>query len=162
VSQKAAEELLQSLLAEMAQTEESARDHPRKEAERFAAGEPPALALLAVSSHAERALGGLERLSGPRSRGLGRAIGSTFSAVRETLGDRFVSREKSYRGTLLGLHHGIDCAVLTLAVAWACGRTDVVAFYTDWLDQRRPLVARCQREMTWFAAHPELATERAG
>jgi hypothetical protein len=162
MSQKAETELLQHLLTEMVQTEESAREHPRKEAARFVAGDPPAVAMLAVAEHAERALPALERLTGPPSRGLGKAIGSTFSAVRDLLGDRLISREKSYRGTLLGLHHGIDCALLTQAVAWACGRTDVVAFCTDWVDQRRPLVARCQREMTWFAAHPDLAAQKAG
>jgi hypothetical protein len=156
------EALLHSLLTEMVQTEESAERHPRREASRFAADDPPAAALLAVAEHAERALAELESLDGPSSRGLGKAIGKTFSAVREIVGDRLISKEKSYRGTLVGLHHGIDCALLTRAVASRCGRSDVVSFCNGWLEERRPLVARCQREVAWFAAHPERARQRAG
>jgi hypothetical protein len=53
-------------------------------------------------------------------------------------------------------------AVLTQAVAARCGRSDVAEFLADWLDERQPLVADCQRAVTWFAAHTDTASERAG
>lgn len=156
-----AEGLLKSLLLEMAQTERSAKEHPRKEADRLGLDEPPARALFAVADHAERVLPDLARLVGSRRARIGEAIGKVFSILRQTLGDKLVSKEKSYRGTLLGLHHGIDCALLTRAVASACQRTDLVEFLTTWLEEREPLVAECQREVRWFASHADLACERA-
>jgi hypothetical protein len=154
-------ELLEALLTEMLQTEQSALEHARKEASRLQPDAGPAQALRAVSDHAAHALRELERLADRRERGVGRTIGSSFSAIRDRVLDRLVSREKSYRGTLLGLHHGIDCAVLTQAVAQACGRSDVAAFLTGWLEERRDLVHACQRQLAWFASHPTLAMDRA-
>jgi hypothetical protein len=160
MKRKAEDELLDTLLTEMAQTERSAVEHPRKEAARFAGGAPPVLALLAVADHAERALVEIERFPDGSS-GLGEAIGRTFSAVRDAVADRLVSREKSYRGTLLGLQHGVDCALLVRAVADAGGRADVVAFLDRWLAERQPLVAACRGALEWFAHNPDLALERA-
>lgn len=155
------ESLLAALLTEMAQTEKSAVEHPRKEAARIGAGEPPARALLAVAEHAQKRLAELERFAGPRRSRIGEAIGTTFSALRRAIADRLLSKEKSYRGTLIGLQHGVDCALLTRAVASACRQRELVDFLGDWLEERQPLVARCRRQVTWFASHPELARERA-
>jgi hypothetical protein len=156
------EELLENLLIEMAQTERSSTLQPRREAERLGAGATPAIAFLAVADHADRVLPEIERLAGPKNGALGKAIGRTFSVVRDKCGDKLVRKEKSYRGTLAGLYHGIDCAVLTHAVAARCGRSDVAEFLARWLDERQPLVADCQRAVTWFAAHTDTASERAG
>jgi hypothetical protein len=78
--------LLESLLTEMVQTEESAKQHPRKEAARLPAKRPPAVALVAVSEHAERALAPLvapqpHRLGG----GLGKALRHGHGALRLTV-----------------------------------------------------------------------------
>jgi hypothetical protein len=156
------EDLLDNLLIEMAQTERSSTLHPRREAERLGTGATPAIAFLAGADHADRVLPEIERLAGPKDGALGKAIGRTFSMVRDKFGDKLISKEKSYRGTLAGLHHGIDCALLTHAVATRCGRSDVAEFLARWLDERQPLVASCQRAVTWFAAHPDTAIERAG
>jgi hypothetical protein len=151
--------LLHGLLTEMAQTEQSAVAHPRKEAARLDRGATPALAMLAVAGHAERVLVEVERLGGrPR---LGKLLGTMLSTVRDAISDRMISRELSYRGTLIGLQHGLDCAVLTKAAAGACGRTDVVDFCERWLEERRPLVSECREAVTWFADHPALALQRA-
>jgi hypothetical protein len=161
MQQRAEADLLDALLIEMAQTERSAKEHPRKEANRLGVDEPPARALLAVADHAERRLPELERLVGSTRSSIGEAIGNTFSVLREALADRLVSKEKSYRGTLIGLHHGVDCALLTRAVASVCERPELVRLLTVWLEEREPLVARCQREVEWFAAHADVARERA-
>jgi hypothetical protein len=155
------ESLLEALLVELAQTEKSATEHPRKEAARLGPGEPPARALLAVAEHAEKRLAELERFAGPRRGRIGEAIGKTFSALRRAMADRLLSKEKSYRGTLIGLQHGVDCALLTRSVASVCQRRDLVDFLADWLEERQPLVARCRRQVTWFASRAEVATERA-
>lgn len=157
----AEQDLLENLLIEMTQTERSAKEHPRKEAERLETGAPPARALLSVSSHAGRILPELERLAGPQRANIGETIGSLFSVVRDALLDKLISREKSYRGTLIGLHHGIDCAMLTRAVATTCARPEIVTFLDAWLAEREPLVVDCQRELGWFASRAELASERA-
>jgi hypothetical protein len=152
--------LLTTLLTEMFQTEKSAMEHPRKEAERLGS-EPPGIAMLAVSEHAEQAIRDLERLSCDGARNFGKAIGEVFSMVRDAVTDRLMSTEKSYRGTLLGLHHGIDCATLTRAVASECGDSELASFLSVWLQERRPLVYACEDELKWFARHPKRATERA-
>jgi hypothetical protein len=154
------EELLERLLAEMLQTETSAAEHARKEAERIGEGEPPALALLAAATHAERALPQLRALRGG-SASVGEAIGHVFSALRDAASDRVMRDEKSYRATLLGLHHGVGCGVMTRAVAGTLRRTDIASFCDRWLDERRPLVDDCERQIPWFASHSEGVRERA-
>jgi hypothetical protein len=154
--------LLENLLIEMAQTERSSTLQPRREAERLGSGATPAVAFLAVADHADRVLPEIERLAGPKNGTLGKAIGRTFSLVRDKFGDKLISKEKSYRGTLAGLHLGIDYAVLTHAVAARCGGSDVAEYLARWLDEKQPLVASCQRALTWFAAHTDTAVERAG
>jgi hypothetical protein len=133
------ENLIENLLMEMAQTERSSTLHPRREAERLGTGATPAIAFLAVADHADRVLPELERLAGPKNGALG-----------------------SYHGTLAGLHHRIDYALLTHAVSARGGRSEVAEFLARWFDGRQPLVASCQRAVTWFAAHPDTAIERAG
>jgi hypothetical protein len=155
------ERLLRALLVEMVQTEQSARKHPRREAARIEPGAPPGEAMLAVAHHADRALPELERLCEGWQRRLGRMFGNLLSVVREYLIDRIVSHEKSYRGTLAGMHHGIDCATLTQAVAERCGRADVAEVCRRWLAERRPIVEECVRQLVWFASRPALARVRA-
>jgi hypothetical protein len=158
VDPSSAQTLLGRLLSEMAQTEHSAAAHPRKEAARFDPNDAPAIALLDVSNHALRSLGELHRLGGAQR--FGAAFGIALSNVRNTLLDRIVSREKSYRATLIGLQHGIDCAILMQATARACSRPEIASFCDRWLDERCPLVDACRRAVPWFASHPALAMQR--
>jgi hypothetical protein len=83
-----------------------------------------------------------------------------MGTLRRAVFDRMMSREKSYRATLLGMHHGVDCALLTRAAAGVCGRADITSFLTEWLDERRPLVEDCTHQLAWFATHPEIARGR--
>ena len=116
-------DLLKILFVELCQTEESAIEHPRTEAERLAAT-PPAAALLAVSAHAERLRLELEAIARAEDLGtttLGAKIGDALSVMRDFVIDRTVSREKSYRGTLIGMHHGVDVVRLVRHTAVAAG-----------------------------------------
>lgn len=154
-------QLLRKLFAEFFQTERSASRHGRREARRYETA-PPAQALRAVSEHAERELRELKelaRLKGLQERRVGAIVGESFSLIREFVGDRLVDAERSYRGTLLGMRHGIDLVDLIRRVADACGQVEVGGFCTRWLDERRPLVHEVSQVLSWFAANPERASE---
>jgi hypothetical protein len=148
-------DLLERLLAEMLQTEISASEHPRKEAERLGPDAPPAAALRAVADHADRCLPELRSFRSGAAAPLAEKIGSALSKLRDGFADRLMQEEKSYRSTLLGLHHGIGCALLTRAVAGTRHRLEVVAWCDRWLGERRPLVDACERAIPWFATHVE-------
>lgn len=156
-----ANELLARLVIEMFQAEASAKEHPGKEAERLS-GTPPGDAMAALSRHAAIALTELEgiadQLGYARERkGVGEAIGKTFSVVREAVTDRVMSPEKNYRATLLGAQHGVDLFVLAEATARRAGKTSLALFCARWLDERRPLVEAVRARLPWFAEHVERA-----
>ena len=75
--------------------------------------------------------------------------------------DQILGREKSYRSTLIGMHHGIDAVRLLRSTARAAGRKRVEAFCEAWLAERVPLVTACMDQLDWFGANPALALEPA-
>jgi len=154
---------LANLVRELFQTEESAKHHPLAEAERL--GEvPPAEALRAVAVHARRTLAELPPLVRghdlPVSDG-GRTVGAAFSAIRERVADLMLTAERSYRGTLLGMHHGIDLVILIQSLARMEGDVELASWCEQWLERRRPLVEAAVQELAWFAANPARAREPA-
>jgi len=155
------QELLHTLFIELFQTEQSADVHSRREADRLGS-EPPAKALRAVADHAKGALTELTALAEARgfsaTRG-GMAVGSFFSAVRCILADRLIDRERSYRGTLLGMRHGVDLVRSVRFVAEAAGDTALAATLDTWLRARAPLVDSVASELAWFARNPDRALE---
>ena len=156
-------EWLELLVPEMFQTEQSACDHPLVEAERLG-DVPPARVLRAVAEHATVALAELTELMMrrdlPVSRG-GQTVGAALSKIRDLAIDVLISSEKSYRGTLIGMRHGIDLVELTGAVAREHGDAEFADWCGQWLESRRPLVEAAARELAWFAANPERATDPA-
>lgn len=150
---------LSNLVRELFQTEQSARTHPLVEAERLG-DVPPAHALRAVSAHAEGVLAELPGMMKahdlPVSEG-GRAMGNALSGLRDHLIDLLVNEEKSYRGTLIGMRHGIDLVELIRGVALVEGNALLATWCAGWIETRRPLVEAVARELAWFAAHPERA-----
>lgn len=154
---------LSLLIHELFQTEQSAYDHPRVEADRLGDA-PPAEILRAVAEHAKLALAELpplvKRHDLPDSIG-GKAVGAAFSTVRDYLADVMLSAEKSYRATLLGMRHGVDLVELIATVAREDGDEELATWCGRWLGHRRPLVEAAARELAWFASHPEHATEAA-
>jgi len=157
-------ELLASLFRELFQSERSAMRHPRIEAERLGSG-PPAQAMLAVAEHAKGAFANLRAAA--RTNDLpvswfGVAVGSFFSMVRNGVVDRIIDTERSYRGTLLGIRHGVDVMKLIRRVADASGHVELAGLATRWLEEREALVDRVESAMGWFAEHPvkAVATSR--
>jgi hypothetical protein len=157
----AQQKLLHTLFSELFQTEQSADEHSRREAERLGS-EPPANALRAVADHARAALMEFSELAKPRGFSATRgamAVGSFFSRVRDLVVDRLVDRERSYRGTLLGMRHGMDLVRSLRFVAEAAGDPALVASLDTWLRVRAPLVEGVSAELAWFARNPERALE---
>jgi hypothetical protein len=117
--------------------------------------------LRAVVEHARGVLDELpglaERENLPVSRG-GVRTGALFSEIRDKMLDIVMQSERSYRGTLLGMRHGLDVVRMMRAVAETTGKTELRAFCDTWLEKRHGLVLRVEEEMRWFAQHPELAT----
>lgn len=152
-------DLLVTLMRELFQTERSASLHPVREAERL--GDiPPAHAFRRVAEHAtgilER-LPDLARLHGLPVSTTGKRMGEMFSSVRDLLADRLIDPERSYRGTILGMRHGLDLVALMRATAKAAGDEELAIWCGIWLDERTPLVDACAEQLTWFATHPAAA-----
>lgn len=154
---------LSALMRELFQTERSAKSHPTLEAERLG-DNPPGRAMRAVAEHATATLDDLPRLAQahglPVSAG-GEAVGKVFSLLRDSLGDLLLNMERSYRGTLLGMRHGLDLVTLLRDVALLDEDEELVEWCTTWIDKRRPLVDAAADELEWFALRPERATAPA-
>ncbi len=155
------DKLLRTLVPELFQTERSAEQHCAREAYRLG-DSAPATALRAVALHAirvNRELPAIIKTSGLPVAGAGSLLGRLFSMVRQTVADRLIDEERSYRGTLLGLRHGVDVVKMLQHVADASGKLELAGWCTRWLAEREPLVAAVEHALTWFALHPAVAIE---
>jgi len=153
--------LLRSLTRELFQTEASALRHCKREAERLARTSAAA-PLRAISRHAEDVLSALPDLMGPRGLPIsagGVAVGAMFSGARDLIFDRLIRRERSYRGTMLGVRHGVDLMHLFEHLAGLANDSELRTFCQRWLAVRTPLVERLERELCWFAEHPHSALQ---
>lgn len=151
--------LYNKLCRELAQSERSAIVHTRREARRLG-DTPPARALRAVGAHALAMRPRFHELAEyrqPVGTMLGRRYGELFSALRNLLFDRLIDVERSYRGTLLGFHHGLSVARLLREVAERLDEQPMVAFLEDWLRERIVLVDAAERELRYFAEMPRKA-----
>jgi hypothetical protein len=151
--------LHKKLSRELAQSEHSAIVHTRREARRL--GDcPPALALRALGAHAASMRPRFDRLISTRQP-LGvlaaRSVGQAFSTLRHFLFDRLIDLERSYRGTLLGFHHGIATARLLREVSQRVGDMHLAGFCDDLLAQRVPLLEAAEQQVIWFARTPTKA-----
>ena len=118
----------------------------------------------AVSYHATKSLSSLKELAakrGHKSSVIGRLVGQTFSVVRTFGSDLVLSTEKSYRGTILGIHHGIGVFALLEDAATAAGDQPLADFCAEWLLERRRLCVATEDALAWFAEHPDVASSRA-
>lgn len=154
---------LHSLARELFQTETSAARHCRREADRLG-DTAPARALRAVAEHANTVLAQLPELAKrndmPVSKG-GRMTGALFSQLRDKMFDMMIDSDRSYRGTLLGCHHGLDLVRTLRHLACCMGNTELDSFCTDWLNTRTVLVQQVEDELAWFAKNPEEALRLA-
>lgn len=155
--------LLTSLIIEVFQAERSGAEHAPREAQRLG-DTPPGRAMRDIGDDCRRALEELRSIASrpdiPQG-SFGEKLGSMFSLVRESVGDVFVTRQLSYRGTLLGVHHGIDAILLLRSAAENAGDVEVVEWCMRTLDSRQPLVERAEHELSWFAREPARAMEPA-
>lgn len=145
---------------ELFQTERSAERHGQVEAERFGDA-PPASPLLLVSAHATHALAELDLLAQARGHEAaqgGQVVGQFFSEVRQKIADLALTREMSYRGTLLGIRHGIDLVAL-VHHASAESDPELHEWTRTWLEERTRLVEAAARELAWFARNPDVAEQ---
>ena len=150
-----------TLLQELHQSERSAQLHCVREASRLG-DSAPARALRACARHADKMNVELRAAARRQHLGMGlfgRTIGRALSAARELVLDRVVEEERSYRGTLAGLRHGVDVCKMLQHVADASGEVELAGFCTRWLAEREPLVDEVAHAMTWFALHPQVAVE---
>jgi hypothetical protein len=155
----AQDDLIGALFPEFFQTERSAERHPELEAQRLS-DTPLAEPLRAVSKHATASLAELSRLAAARGHEgsrFGARIGRLFSTIRDRFADHLIDAERSYRGTLLGIRHGVDLVSLVAAAARARGDAELADFCAGWLQTRTRLVDELQQRLAWFAEHPERA-----
>lgn len=155
--------LLNKLAQELFHTETSAARHATREAARLG-DSGPSRALRPVAVHAEKALAQLPELA--RRNDLlvstgGMLVGAFFSQTRDKLVDVLIDSERSYRGTLLGLRHGIDVVRLLHELVTSTGNTDLEEFCERWLITRAPLVRDVEEQLLWFAQNPEEAVKTA-
>jgi hypothetical protein len=163
MSKRTPSSLVAVLFPEAYQAEESAVSHCGREAERLG-DVPPGLVMRAITEHAKGALPRLRELTearGMTAASAGTAIGRLFSNMRDLGTDVVVSQEKSYRGTLLGVHHGVDTFLLLEDAAIAAADQELADFCHEWIAERARLVAEVERDLEWFAANPNAAMKRA-
>jgi hypothetical protein len=142
---------------ELAQSERSAIQHCRREAKRLRSGRA-ADAMHAIADHAEAQWPRLEALRAkrqPKGFRLGSLVGRTFSLLRYALFDRVIDIERSYRGTLLGVHHGVGVVRLLGEVALRDNDQRLLGFCEEWLATRRPLLEAAESSLGWFADRPQ-------
>lgn len=155
--------LIKRLGRELFQTETSARLHCRREAERLG-DVPPARPLLAASRHADEALKSMtentKRSELPLSMA-GALLGVAFSTAREFVLDRLLSSELSYRGTLLGMKHGVDLVKMLNQLAQGEGDTVLTEWTDKWLREREALVHEAEAQLSWFANNIDIAARVA-
>jgi hypothetical protein len=151
--------LRRKLSRELAQSEHDAMIHPLREARRLG-NIPPAAALRAIAAHAAHLRPRLDALllrHQPFGIRVGRWVARVFSGLRHFFVDRLLSAERSYRGTLLGLAHGLDTARLLREVAHRGEELRLFRFCDDLIAQREPLIREAERTLSWFAVHPGTA-----
>jgi hypothetical protein len=155
-------QMIEDLMPEVFQTETSAKKHCTREALRLEDA-PPAIHLRAIATHAASALEDLGRVAReldlPDSAG-GRIMGRLFSIARVSFFDQIIPVQLSYRGTLLGLRHGVDLVTLLRGVLTEEPILPLIDWCDTWLEDRVPMVELATRELAWFAAHPQAAQAR--
>lgn len=151
--------LREKLCRELAQSEYDAKHHTLREARRLG-DVPPSHALRMIADHATQVRPRFEALikgAQPVGVTLGRTFGELFSSLRHFLFDRMIDTERSYRGTLLGLRHGIDIVRLLREVALRQDDGAMVHFCDELLIERLSLIERAEQALAWFAEEPEQA-----
>lgn len=153
------QDLFEKLGREFCQSESAALVLASREAGRLL-GSPLADVLLRIATHARESLLALPPSFRDDDSGrLTKIPKRLFSSIRQVVAERLVDRERSYRGTLLGFHHGVDLMRLLLPLAGSRGEFEFEAWCVQWLEVREELVEQATAQLDWFATHPEEAVE---
>ena len=155
--------LLRRLGRELFQAETSARLHCRREADRLG-DVPPAAPLRAAAQHADDALRTMTKNTARQELPLsvaGAVVGLAFSVARDLVIDRFFTSEQSYRGTLLGMKHGVDLVKMMNQLAQRQGDIELIQWTDNWLRERESLVQDAEAQLSWFADHTNVAARVA-
>jgi len=144
--------LLDKLLRELQRSETQAIEHPSREGRRL--GETaPVLALREVALHAQQLRPRLVHALDGHALVPGR-VSATFSTLRQLVVGRVYDAERSFRGALLDLRHGVDVVRVLRDVARLEELFALIRWCDDWLAARRTLVARVEAQLAWFAEQP--------
>lgn len=157
-------QLVDKLTRELAQAEFDARLHTQRQARRLGPC-PPGDALAAISDHATSTWPGFVAAAGPNrtvSIEIGRLVARLFSATRHFAVDLVIDAQRAYRGTMLGLVHGLDCERLLRATAARSGDFALARWCERMLVDRVELLEDASNAMLWFAERPEIALRPAG
>lgn len=162
-TQRRAQRMLRSLCRRLLQSETVVRLHCRHQAERLGQ-RPPAVALRAAALHAGQALKTLPGQAAPEQ--LPRSVagtltGTVVSTFQEAIVDRFISSERAYRNTLLGLREGIDLVRVLEELARLQSEPALETWCERWLEARTPLVLDAEVGLKWFAQHSDQAAQTA-
>ncbi|MDB4958528.1 MAG: hypothetical protein JWO36_6097 [Myxococcales bacterium] len=152
--------LRNKLCRELAQSEHDAVIHTAREARRLG-DTPPAAALRAITAHAREMEPSVDQLLAdqPVGRALGRAVAQTFSTLRHLFFDRLIDAERSFRGTLLGLRHGVDCVRLLREVGVYANDVALMRWCDQYLLERLSLLEQAEQTLAWFAERPSRALQ---
>ncbi|MBA3542463.1 MAG: hypothetical protein H0T79_22800 [Deltaproteobacteria bacterium] len=147
------------LCRELVQSELDAVIHTAHEARRLGDA-PPAEVMRMISEHARVVHPRLLELAGDQPIGvaMGYAVGALFSFVRQIAIDRIIRVERSYRGTVLGLKHGVDVARMLQRVAIEDGELDLARWCERVIAERQWLIECAESTFGWFVGHREVAT----
>ncbi len=145
--------LLDKLLRELLRSETQAIEHAPREARRL--GESaPVVALRDIANHAKLMRPRLlQVLDGHALAQHRNGLVSTYNTIRQLVVDHIYDAERSYRGALLDLRHGIDVVRVLREVARLEELFALIRWCDDWLTERRRLVARVEAQLGWFAEH---------
>ncbi|MGE5185481.1 MAG: hypothetical protein ACM31C_25630 [Acidobacteriota bacterium] len=159
--------LLDKLLRELLRSETQAIEHAPREARRL--GEvTPVVALHDVANHAKAMRPRLLHvLDGHALAQHASGLVSSYHTIRQLVVDHIYDAERSYRGALLDLRHGIDVVRVLREAARLEELFALIRWCDDWLTERRRLVASVEAQLGWFAepearttAHPAPADPR--
>jgi len=80
--------------------------------------------------------------------------------VRTFAADHLLSNERSYRLTIVGVHHGFGLFLMLRDAALASGDEELAEYCASLLRERRPLCGAAEAALVWFAQHPDLALQK--
>jgi hypothetical protein len=153
------ERLRGKLCRELARSELDAALHTARDSRRLGRV-PPSDAFRLIAAHAKVLQPLVDQLiARPQRLGLriAHGVGRIYSGFRHAIADRVHGTERSYRDTLLGLHHSVHLAVLLREVALRLDDHPLLHVAEEIITERQALVGHAVQMLCWFADRPHSA-----